>query len=124
MDSVTQEHSYLFGHNATFIESLYKKYQEDPNNVDASWQNYFRNFQDDAKHLLNNVAAKSVNNPSLFHKSQQEKCVIESESTNDSAAALSLIKAYIHYGHTAVNLDPLCMSEINIHPSLKLEFHG
>ncbi|MDY6925460.1 MAG: hypothetical protein SWI22_16050, partial [Pseudomonadota bacterium] len=34
--------SFLQGHNAEYIEQLHARYAQDPNAVDAGWQEFFR----------------------------------------------------------------------------------
>ncbi|HVS30398.1 MAG TPA: multifunctional oxoglutarate decarboxylase/oxoglutarate dehydrogenase thiamine pyrophosphate-binding subunit/dihydrolipoyllysine-residue succinyltransferase subunit [Thermoanaerobaculia bacterium] len=41
MSSVTQS----YGANIAFIEELYEKYRSDPNNVSASWREFFEDYQ-------------------------------------------------------------------------------
>ena len=38
--------SFLQGHNAEYIEHLYARYANDPNAVDAAWQQFFRELGD------------------------------------------------------------------------------
>ncbi|MBF0374858.1 MAG: hypothetical protein HQL39_15740, partial [Alphaproteobacteria bacterium] len=38
--------SFLFGHNAVFIEELHARWAEDPNSVDPSWAGFFRDLAD------------------------------------------------------------------------------
>ena len=126
MSNALQSNSYLFGSNATFIESLYKQYLENPNSVDSSWQDYFKAFQDESKNLLNNIAAKTPKDSSIFHPVKSSALSPAAKATNNdlTLAAISLISAYINYGHTAINLDPLNLTRPNSHPLLTLESHG
>ena len=34
--------SFMQGHNAEYLEQLYARYANDPNAVDAAWQEFFR----------------------------------------------------------------------------------
>jgi len=40
-NSLLEQSSFLFGANAVFIESLYARYQENPDAVDESWRAFF-----------------------------------------------------------------------------------
>ena len=39
--------SFLNSHNFEFLETLQKRFQEDPTNIDSSWQKYFESIQKD-----------------------------------------------------------------------------
>ncbi len=39
--------SFMQGHNAEYLEQMYARYASDPNAVDASWQEFFRQLGDD-----------------------------------------------------------------------------
>ena len=36
--------SFMQGHNAEYLEQLYARYANDPNAVDAAWQEFFRQW--------------------------------------------------------------------------------
>ena len=38
--------SFMQGHNAEYLEQLYARYANDPNAVDAAWQEFFRQMGD------------------------------------------------------------------------------
>ncbi|MFS4438310.1 2-oxoglutarate dehydrogenase E1 component [Paracoccaceae bacterium GXU_MW_L88] len=40
------ESSFLQGHNAAYVEQLYAKYVDDPDGVDKSWHEFFRQLED------------------------------------------------------------------------------
>jgi 2-oxoglutarate dehydrogenase E1 component len=40
--------TYEYGANAAYIAEMYEKYLTDANSVDASWQQYFKGFSDNA----------------------------------------------------------------------------
>jgi 2-oxoglutarate dehydrogenase E1 component len=44
--------TYLFGTNADYITGLYQKYCENPQSVDASWQQFFGGLNDNERSLL------------------------------------------------------------------------
>jgi 2-oxoglutarate dehydrogenase E1 component len=51
--------SFLFGGNASWIEDLYARYEENPASVDASWREFFGELRDDRSDVL-----KSAKGPS------------------------------------------------------------
>ncbi len=44
--------SFLYGGNATFIEQLYARYQQEPGSVDQAWQTFFSQLDDDRDQVL------------------------------------------------------------------------
>ena len=38
--------SFLQGTNATYIDDLYARYEQDPNSVDAEWREFFKSLKD------------------------------------------------------------------------------
>ena len=44
--------SFLYGGNATYIEDLYARYQNDPSSVDPEWQTFFSALKDDPKAVV------------------------------------------------------------------------
>ena len=125
MGYMLKDDSYLFGSNASFIESLYKQYLVDPNNLDPSWREYFKSFEDEQDFLLKNIAAKESKNYSIFKPiGLNTVSAINVGNEELTFSAISLINAYIEYGHTVVNLDPLNLSKKNAHPLLDFKNHG
>ncbi len=51
--------SFLYGGNASFIETLYEDYKRNPNSVDAGWQDFFAELDDDAQDVAGNAAGAS-----------------------------------------------------------------
>ncbi|MHC0054802.1 2-oxoglutarate dehydrogenase E1 component [Actibacterium sp. D379-3] len=51
--------SFLQGHNAEYIEQLYARYANDPNAVDASWQQFFRTLGDEEMDVKKEAAGPS-----------------------------------------------------------------
>ncbi len=51
--------SFLQGHNAEYIEQLYARYANDPNAVDAGWQEFFRQLGDDGADATREAAGPS-----------------------------------------------------------------
>ena len=125
MSDTLKDNSYLFSNNISFIESLYKQYLTDPNSLDSSWREYFKSFQDDKESLLKNVAAKEPKDYSIFRPVVLNAASFDINVSNElTSAAINLINAFIDYGHTAVNLDPLGLSQKDVHPLLDLKKHG
>ena len=91
--------------NDGYIAETYEAYRRDPSSVDESWRQFFRT----AESLAGVTGATSTaSDPTLLRK---------------SAGAASLIDAIRHYGHFAVQLDPLGTQPSGA-AELTPEFHG
>ena len=51
--------SFLSGSNAAFIEDLYARYQEDASSVDADWQRFFADLQDNRDDVVSSARGAS-----------------------------------------------------------------
>ncbi|QUJ76874.1 2-oxoglutarate dehydrogenase E1 component [Sulfitobacter albidus] len=51
--------SFMQGHNAEYLEQMYARYANDPNAVDESWQEFFRQLGDDDKQVQAEAAGPS-----------------------------------------------------------------
>ena len=51
--------SFLHGANADYIEQLYAQFQNNPQSVDAGWQDFFRDLKDNKDHVLKQAAGPS-----------------------------------------------------------------
>ncbi len=51
-NDVLNSTSFLYGGNATFIEDLYARYQQDPSSVDADWQQFFSDLKDNGADVI------------------------------------------------------------------------
>ena len=51
-NTVFQNSSFLQGQNAHYVEALHARYAEDPNSVDAAWQEFFKGLDDHANDVV------------------------------------------------------------------------
>ena len=51
--------SFLQGTNATYIDDLYARYEEDPNSVDAEWREFFKSLKDAPADVQKNAEGPS-----------------------------------------------------------------
>ena len=51
--------SFLHGANADYIEQLYAQFQNNPQSVDAGWQDFFRDLKDNKDHVLKQAEGPS-----------------------------------------------------------------
>ena len=91
--------------NDGYIAETYEAYRRDPSSVDESWRQFFRT----AESLAGITSAPGgASDPALLRK---------------TAGAAALIDAIRHYGHLAVQLDPLGSKPPGA-AELTPEFHG
>ena len=55
--------AFLYGANASYIENLYARYQDDPGSVDAEWQAFFAGLNDDRQAVTKNARGASWKRP-------------------------------------------------------------
>ncbi len=55
--------SFLYGGNAAWLEDLYARYKENPDNVDAQWRAYFGALKDDTSSVEQNARGASWTKP-------------------------------------------------------------
>src|SRR5689334_1932789 len=131
----SEQSSFLFGSNATFIAELYARYLEDPTAVDPSWTSFFADLHDDAREVLDELRGASwapsgagvIGNGAAapqakgngaagaqaYSKANGAAAAVTATveqlraATLDSIRALMLIRVYRVRGHLLSNLDPL-----------------
>ncbi|KLN59977.1 2-oxoglutarate dehydrogenase [Kiloniella spongiae] len=114
-----------FGPKAGELADLYAQFISRPDSVDAGWQSFFSNLEEDAKDLLAGIHGVST----VPVAPAQASGVPLSDEENrrailDSIRALMLIRAYRVRGHLEANLDPLGLKPINPHPELDPKAYG
>ncbi|HSR72097.1 MAG TPA: 2-oxoglutarate dehydrogenase E1 component [Kiloniellales bacterium] len=145
-----EQTSFLFGPNGPFIAELYGRFLEDPNSVDPSWQGFFRELNDDARAVMDELRGASwaprapVNGEAAGLDGETAPVGINGKTavaegvahgreitaadiraaTIDSIRALMLIRAYRVRGHLEADLDPLGLRRIDPHPELDPRSYG
>jgi len=144
--STLEQNSFLFGPNAKFIAELYARFLRDPRSVDASWQGFFRELNDDGRAIMDELRGASWTPKSspladgdgwLAEDSHQTAAVADAvtggrditaedirAATIDSIRALMLIRAYRVRGHLEADLDPLGLKPVEPHPELDPTSYG
>lgn len=102
-------------YNDGYIAELYERFRSDPGSLDESWRQYFAL----AERIGGTIPAKSV--PSTT--SGTTTVAAEPTYLRKVAGAAELIDAIRHYGHLAVQLDPLGTPPPGA-MELQPEFHG
>ena len=122
--------TWLYSGNASFIDSLYEAYLQDPLTVSAEWGSYFDQLQEmdkasgkDVDHSAIRaafIAAAKKRRGSLSLASEAER----SSTEKQQVAVLQLINAYRFRGHRQADLDPLRQYERPEVLDLDPAFHG
>ncbi|MFQ6017959.1 MAG: 2-oxoglutarate dehydrogenase E1 component [Kiloniellaceae bacterium] len=133
-----EENSFLFGSNGIFIAELYARFLDDPGAVDPSWQGFFKELNEDARAVIDELRgaswaprARATRDGAAITDGGSVAAVAEGvaggrqitaddirAATIDSIRALMLIRAYRVRGHLEADLDPLGLAPCEPHPEL------
>ncbi|GKB55352.1 2-oxoglutarate dehydrogenase, mitochondrial-like protein, partial [Tanacetum coccineum] len=94
--------SFLDGTSSVYLEELQRAWEADPNSVDESWDNFFKNF-----------VGQAATSPGISGQTIQE-----------SMRLLLLVRAYQVYGHMKAKLDPLGLEQREIPDDLDPALYG
>lgn len=94
--------SFLDGTSSVYLEELQRAWEADPDSVDESWDNFFRNF-----------VGQAATSPGISGQTIQE-----------SMRLLLLVRAYQVNGHMMATLDPLGLEEREVPVDLDPAFYG
>jgi 2-oxoglutarate dehydrogenase E1 component len=134
------------GLSAAFVESLYRKFADDPLSVDAGWQRYFAGLErvvrgpswqranwpvapaDDLTAALDPTQLTPAPKPAP-EKAGPLRAPPASydqirQAADDALRAMMLIRTYRVRGHLAAQLDPLGLADRPFPEELTPEFHG
>ncbi|MEL6369933.1 MAG: 2-oxoglutarate dehydrogenase E1 component [Pseudomonadota bacterium] len=145
--STSQDETLFSGSNAAYLEALYTDYKNDAKSVEPQWRTFFDSLGDGGtapaepswkrqdwppKPNGDLTAALDGNWPQVEAELSKkiaarplpEKAVNVTQATQDSLKALMLIRAYRIRGHLIADLDPLDLTEKQIHPELDPYTYG
>jgi len=118
--------SHLFGANATYIESWYEAWLQDPDSVPAQWQTYFASLPSapttDPEQRETGHHAVAERFRLLAHGSGQAPRGVEL-TEHKQAGVSRLINSYRIRGHEIAHLDPLGRAHHAPVVDLELAFH-
>ena len=121
----------LAGANASYLETLYESYLNDPISVDANWRAYFESLPRvdghavDTAHAPVRAAFRRLARSGAIELAQTAAAAVPSlEKDYKQTRVLQLVAAYRVRGHQHANLDPLGLSTQRATPDLDLNFHG
>ena len=150
-NKILETTSFLSKSNSSYIELMYEKYSNSPDNVPESWRQYFEGINDNQDLVKKEVSGASWTPKKVKHasdidpdiyekfipenlnysleskiakeKPQSSSSDIES-STKDSVRAIMMIRAYRIRGHLQSELDPLELSKKEYAPELDPKTYG
>eukprot|EP00250_Pteridium_aquilinum_P034625 c7842_g1_i1 orf=180-3287(+) len=94
--------NFLDGTSSVYLEELQRAWEADPNSVDESWDNFFRNFTGQASSAPG----------------------ISGQTIQESMRLLLLVRAYQVNGHMKARLDPLNMDQREVPVDLDPALYG
>ncbi len=95
------DYSFIANAHPSFIESMYKKYQENPNTVEESWRTFFKGF--DYSETYSSSNGDTNNTVEVLKRT----ATASSEFNRKEFQVLSLIKAYRNRGHLLSTTNPI-----------------
>ncbi len=148
MTTRTDPSTFLTGSSSGYIETLYARFRDNPDSVEADWRDYFQKLENGVGRAIVNgaagpswgradwpvrdvdelTAALDAGSPAP-QMSVTEKAPAVSDgavpsATIDSIRALMMIRAYRVRGHLIADLDPLGLEQRPQHPELEPESYG
>ncbi len=118
-----EQSSPFSGASASYLESLYEQYLQNPTSVDQQWQQLFAAIQEGAEdHEIAHSAIKKY----FKDIARQKKTSTVQVVSNDlkQLGVLQLITAYRKHGHRIAHTDPLGIKKPEDVQALRLGAHG
>lgn len=128
----------FFASNATFVEELYERYLQNPQNVDASWREFFRDSTNGATSAAKRNASWAAIKSQVIGATEEVPAAAGKDKkagggvaltdvekfAHDSIRAIMMVRAYRVRGHLMANLDPLGIEVNSHHPELDPSSYG
>jgi 2-oxoglutarate dehydrogenase E1 component len=122
--------SHLAGANAAYIEAMYERYLDEPNEVPPEWREYFDTLPRvegavgaDVPHSTIVDQFERLGRNRLKARPERESHFAQNVHEQKQMRVQDLISAYRHRGHKKANIDPLGMMERPAMPILDLAYH-
>lgn len=127
-----ERNAFLYGGNGGFIEDLYGRYLDEPDDVDESWRQYFDELGPETRQLFRQSRKALAKRPQAAGYDAALPPVgandVDGESSKrlilDHLRVVMLIRAYRVRGHLLADLDPLKLSRNHAHPELDPANYG
>jgi 2-oxoglutarate dehydrogenase E1 component len=122
--------AFLYGGNAPFIESLYERYLDDPDSIDASWREFFDGLGRETEDLFRRArrALEPREGDGATAPAAAGVVSLDDERSKriirDHLRIIMLVRAYRVRGHLVAQLDPLGLTERKHHPELDPATYG
>ena len=124
----------FFSGNATFVEELYERYLQNPQSVDASWRDFFRDVTNGSATQAQRSASWAQIKSQVIGAKEEAPVAVKGDKksqpsgqvpnvdiekfAHDSIRAIMMVRAYRVRGHLMANLDPLGIEDRSHHPEL------
>lgn len=120
-----QQSSFLSGANAAYIDELFERYLNNPNDVSKEWQQFFQQLPKVNGHSDISHAAIRDELLKLAQRPKTAAVVMSGDVKQQRAQAhvLQLVESYRSYGHLIADLDPLHLTPRGSVPDLELSHH-
>lgn len=127
-----EQSAFLYGGNGGFIENLYGRYLDNPDDVDESWRHYFDELGPETQQLFRQSKKALEQRPSELRTAtvniSDDVIDFDGERSKrlilDHLRVVMLIRAYRVRGHLLADLDPLQLSRNEAHPELDPANYG
>ncbi len=123
-----QQSSFLSGANAAYIDELFERFLNNPNDVSPEWQQFFQQLPK-VNGQTSDISHAAIRDELLkLAQSSNRKTaavVVSGDAKQQKAQAhvLQLVESYRSYGHLAADLDPLHLAPRGSVPDLELSHH-
>ena len=122
--------SHLSGGNVAYIEQMYERYLEDPDDVPETWRAHFEQLPrvegviaPDVPHAPIRTHFEQLGRSRNLARPATPPPSVSSELEQKQVRVLELISAYRHRGHKRAHIDPLGLMERPATPVLDLAYH-
>ncbi len=116
--------SYLSGENDAYIEDLYERFLQNPDDVTPEWRKYFNEIANKATDVphsdIRAYFQELVQHPVRHNVSQSADAGHELQQVR----VIDLINAYRRLGHLRAKTDPLGLAKEIYSPILELSYYG
>ena len=113
--------SHLSAGHAAYLETLYEKYFNNPEDLSSEWIDFFKNLPNASNGNI------EISHQSIVEefKNLSRASITSHESVDErQGKVIRLIQAYRNRGHQEATLDPLGIMQRDQIEDLKIEFHG
>ncbi|WP_373511668.1 2-oxoglutarate dehydrogenase E1 component [Persicitalea sp.] len=97
-------YSYIANSEPSYIEDLYKSYQQDPNSVEESWARFFEGFDFSNKYPQNGKAAA---NGAAASNGMAKAAPVSDDRIRKEMEVVHLIRGYRSRGHLVATTNPI-----------------